>query len=114
MRKDMKFMMGLAAFALLAACQGPNEPQASENHVKMAKLCVDAGGEAMHCECQAAKVDELVSSQAIDPAVQRALILQAEGKEDEADALLLSLPYDQRFEQPSMVAEAMLACDAPG
>ena len=41
------------------------------------------------------------------------LILQAQGKEDEADAIMLALPYNERFEHPSLVAERQLECDSP-
>jgi hypothetical protein len=113
MGKRMTFLTGLAALALLAGCGGESKPPPSPAHAQMAKLCVDGGGEQAHCECQAAKVDELLANNAIGQDIQRALILQAEGKEDEADEIMLGLPYDQRFEQPSLVAAAQLECETP-
>lgn len=109
----MKRLPALAAMVLgLSAC-GESEPPPSAQHVEYTKLCVDAGGEQAHCECQATKIDELLTAGAINPKVQEALILQAQGKEDEADAIMLALPYNERFEHPSLVAERQLECDAP-
>jgi hypothetical protein len=109
-------MARIAALAILAlaasACGGESKPPPSAEHVEMAKLCVDGGGDQAHCECQATKVDELLEAQAINPQIQRALILQAQGKEDEADQIMLALPYNERFEHTSLVAEKQLECEA--
>lgn len=102
----------IVAAMLLAAGCAPSQPPPSEGHVRMAKACVAGGGEKAHCECEATKVDELLASNSIDPEVAQALILQAEGKEDEADKVMLSVEYTKRFEQSALVAEEKLKCVA--
>jgi hypothetical protein len=105
---------GLAAVVLLVACNAQEQPPAaSEQHVQMAKICVKNGGDTAHCECQATKLDELLNAQEIDPAVYKALILQAEGKEDEAEQAFMALDYDARFKQSTLAGEAMVSCDTP-
>lgn len=108
----MKRVPALMVLLLAAAC-GDSKPAPSAEHVEMTKLCVDAGGEQAHCECQATKIDELVVSGEVNPDLRKAMLLMAQGKEDEADQVMLSLPYDQRFEHSSLVAERQLECDAP-
>lgn len=107
----MARVLTLTAMALALAACGETKPPQSAEHVEMTKLCVDAGGEQAHCECQATKVDELLQAGAINPDVRKALLLQAQGKEDEADAVMLALPYNERFEHPSLVAEKQLECE---
>jgi len=109
----MTRLPALAAMVLAITACGESKPPASAEHVEYTKLCVDAGGEQGHCECQATKVDELLTAGVINPKIQEALILQAQGKEDEADAIMLALPYNERFEHPSLVAARQLECDAP-
>jgi len=102
----------IVAVMLLAAGCAPSQPPPSEDHVRLAKACVAGGGDKAHCECEATKVDDLLASGSIDPEVAQALILQAEGKEDEADKIMLGVEYRKRFEQPSLVAEEKLKCVA--
>jgi hypothetical protein len=97
---------------LLAAC-GEAKPPSAE-HVALAKACVADGGTAEQCECQAAKVDDLLKSGEISAEVLKAQVLQAQGKEDEADAIMAALPDNVRFEQPSRIAEAQLSCHPAG
>ena len=59
------------------------------------------------------KLDELLDAQEIDPAVYKALILQAEGKEEEAEQAFMALDYDARFKQSTLAGEAMVSCDTP-
>ncbi|MBK8839105.1 MAG: hypothetical protein IPO30_10500 [Hyphomonadaceae bacterium] len=103
--------LALAAIVVAVSACGESKPPQSPEHLELAKLCVDGGGEQPHCECQATKVDELLAAGEISPQIQRALILQAQGKEDEADAIMLSLPYDERFEHSSLVAARQLECE---
>ena len=109
----MARVLALAAMVLAVSACGESTPPLSAEHVELAKLCVDGGGEQAHCECQATKVDELLAAGEINPKIQEALILQAQGKEDEADAIMLALPYDERFEHPSLVAARQLECETP-
>ncbi len=107
----MARVLALAAMGLAVAACGESEPPPSPEHMKLAKLCVDGGGDQAHCECQATKVDELLAAGEINPRIQKALILSAQGKEDEADRIMLSLPYNERFEHPSLVAARQLECE---
>jgi hypothetical protein len=127
--------LALASVSLVAAC-GETKPALSEAHVRMAKLCVDIGGEKAVCDCQAAKVDELVASNQVDAAIQKSLILQAEAdalslemakatnpkvaeaariklaeKESELEDAFTTLSYDERFRQSALVGEKQLECD---
>ncbi|RYG30355.1 MAG: hypothetical protein EON93_14990, partial [Burkholderiales bacterium] len=90
----MMRLPALAVMVLAVTACGESKPPLSAEHVEYTKLCVDAGGDRTHCECQATKVDELTTSGEINPKVREALILQAQGKEDEADAIMLALPYN--------------------
>jgi hypothetical protein len=108
----MNVMGVVAAVALLVGCNDGDKPQPpSEQHVQMTKICVANGGDAAHCECQATKLDELLDASEIDPAVYKALILQAEGKDDEAEEAFMALDYDSRFKQSTLAGEAMVSCD---
>ena len=109
----MRIAFTIAALALLAAGCGESKPPPSEAHVALAKACVEGGGEAALCECQAAKVDELVASGGVSAEVQQALVLQAKGQEDAADEIMQKLPPEDLFNQPSLIATAQLECHAP-
>lgn len=111
MGKRMNVMTVVAAVVLLVACNDNKAPPPSEQHVEMTKICVINGGDQAHCECQATKLDELVAASEIDPVVYKALILQAQGKDDEAEAAFMSLDYDSRFKQSTLAGEAMVSCD---
>ncbi len=113
MGKRMNVMTVVAAVALLVACNGQEQAAPpSEQHAEMTKICITNGGDQAHCECQATKLDELVAASEIDPVVYKALILQAQGKDDEAEAAFMSLDYDSRFKQSTLAGEAMVSCDA--
>lgn len=109
----MTRVLALAAMVLAVTACGESKPPPSAEHVEYTKLCVDAGGEQAHCDCQATKLDELLASGAINPDIQKAMLLSAQGKEDEADAVLAALPQNEQFEHASLVAEKQLECDAP-
>lgn len=98
---------------LLAAACGESKPPPTAEHTQLIKACVSGGGDQTHCECQATKLDELVAAKEIDPAVYRMMILQAEGKDEEAEAAYSALDYSQAL-QPATAGEAMAACDAGG
>lgn len=100
--------------AVVAAGCGVAPPPPSEAHVAFAKACVAAGDAAAVCECRATRIDALVADGSVSAEVQRALLLQSQGKEDEADAIMLTLPPGDLLHQPSLIAEAQLACAAPG
>lgn len=104
---------GVVLGALLGGC-GEATPPLSEAHVSLAKTCVADGGEAAVCECEATKIDELVTQGLVSKDVQQALVLQSEGKETEANEIMLKLPPSDLLHQPSLIAEARLKCHAPG
>lgn len=109
----MNRMLALIAIGLLVACSPPDQPAApSEQHVQLARACVSSGGDKAHCECQASKLDELLEAGTIDLTVYKALVLQAEGKEEEAEKAFMALDYDARFKQSTLAGEAMVSCDA--
>jgi hypothetical protein len=102
----------LVGVLVVGGC-GEAKPPVSEAHVALAKACVEGGGEATLCECQATKVDELVTAGDVSREVQEALVLQARGQEDAANEIMLKLPPDDLFNQPSMIAKAQLECHTP-
>jgi len=102
----------LSAMALALAACGDNKPAASAEHAQFAKACVAGGTDQAHCECQATKLDGLLAAAEIKPEVYKVLILQAEGKDDEAEAAYLALAYEDRL-QPVHAGEAMASCDTP-
>ena len=109
----MRIAFTVVALAVLAAGCGESKPPPSEAHVALAQGVCEGGGEAALCECQAAKVDELVKSGDVSADVQQALVLQAKGEEDAANEIMLKLPPDDLFNQPSKIAKAQLECHAP-
>ncbi len=108
----MKWLV-LAGAVLVAGC-GEVTPPLSEAHVAFTKACVAAGDAAAVCTCRATRIDALVADGLVSEEVQRALLLQSQGKEDEADAIMVTLPPGDLLHQPSLIAEAQLACVAPG
>jgi len=108
----MRAVIFLTSLALLAAC-GESEPPPSAEHVAFTEACTAGGGDPAMCECRASKIDELVAGADVSPEVQQAFLLQEQGKEDEADAIMQGLPPNVLFEQPSRIAEAQLECHKP-
>lgn len=106
----MKWLV-LAGVVLVAGCGEAMLPP-SETHVAFTKACVAGGDAADVCECRATKIDALVADGSVSEEVQRAFLLQAQGKEDEADAIMVTLPPGDLLHQPSLIAEAQLACAA--
>lgn len=110
----MRIVVAIGALVVLAGCGGSaSPPPPSEAHVALASACVAGGGDKALCECQASKVDELVKSGVVSAEVQQALVLQAKGQEDAADAIMLKLPPSDLLNQPSLIAQAQLECHAP-
>ena len=109
----MRIAFTIAALGVLAAGCGESVPPPSKAHVALAEACVEGGGEAALCECQATKVDELVTSGGVSAEVQQALVLQAKGEEDAANDIMLKLLPEDLFNQPSLIAKAQLECHTP-
>lgn len=105
----MRALVFTACLALLAAC-GESRPAPSPEHVAFTEACMASGGDPGMCECRAGKIDELVAAADVSPEVQRAVLLQEQGREEEADAIMQALPPNVLFEQPSRIAEAQLEC----
>lgn len=109
----MKRVLGALAGLALGACGGEAVPPPSEAHVAFSKACVAGGGTDALCECQAAKIDELVSSGELSPEFQRAVLLQEQGQDDAADAIMQTLDVHQLFNQISRVGDAKQGCVQP-
>jgi hypothetical protein len=102
--------LGFAAVFALAACGETPPPPPSEAHVAFAKACVAGGGTGEQCECRAGKIDALVTSGELSADFQRAVLLQEEGKEEEAEAIMQTLGIDESFRQLTRVGDAQLEC----
>lgn len=104
----MKWLV-LAGAVVSVGC-GEATPPPSEAHVAFTKACVAGGDAADVCECRASKIDALVADGSVSAQVQQAFLLQAQGKEEEADAIMVTLPPGDLLHQPSLIAEAQLSC----
>lgn len=108
----MKWVLAAGVLAL-AGCGGESKPPPSEAHVAFSKACVAGGGTDASCECQAAAIDALVASGELSPEFQKAVLLQEQGQDDAADAIMQTLDVHQLFNQISSVGEAKQGCAAP-
>lgn len=107
--------LGIVAITLLAAaCGGDAKPAPSESATRLTKACLDGGGDPANCECQGAKLDELVADANISADVIQAHLLSTEGKDEEADAIMAKVSPKEFFEGLSAVGEVMHQCDAAG
>ena len=109
----MKWVGAVAMAGLLAACGETPPPPPSEAHVAFSKACIAGGGTDASCGCQADKIDALVASGEISPEFQKAVLLQEQGQDDAADAIMQTLDVHQLFNQISSVGDAKQSCAAP-
>lgn len=105
-------VLGLGLAVTIAGC-GESKPPPSVEHVAFTEACTASGGEAAMCECRATKIDELLAAQEISPEVRDAFLLQEQGKEDEADAIMQTLSPGDLLHQPSAIATAQQECVTP-
>lgn len=100
----MKLAMFAAAATLaLAACQEDKAQKA------LVDSCVADGLNQKTCTCLATETKKQV-----DPEVYEAMALAAQGKEDEANALMEKMPIEKRFSVASGITSAMGACAVEG
>jgi hypothetical protein len=97
---------------ILAASCGPKEEPKSPEHAALLKVCKDGGTPETACTCIADKTDELLKEEKISPEMYRALVLQAEGKVDESNAIMETMDIHQKFAQVTAVGEVNAACAA--
>lgn len=107
-------LLGMLVGALVASgCGDSSPPPPSAAHIAFARACVTAGGAGEQCECRAGKIDALVTSGELTPDFQRAVLLQEQGKEEEAEAIMQTMGVDESFRQLTRVGDAQLECHAP-
>jgi hypothetical protein len=95
----MKNVILAAAAALaLAACQ-------DKATVAMVKGCMNDGYEEKTCNCLAKE-----SKATMDKDAYAAMGLIAQGKEDEANALMEKMPIDKKFSVATGIVQAMDKC----
>jgi hypothetical protein len=109
----LKWLGAAAAVAVLAGCGEAAPPPPSEAHIAFAKACVAGGGDGEQCECRAGKIDALVTTGELSAEFQRAVLLQEQGKEDEAEAIMQTMGIDESFKQLTRVGDAQLECHEP-
>jgi hypothetical protein len=102
-------LLGAAAALGLAACGEASKPKTAE-HVALVKYCKSDGGKEKDCECAADKTDELLEQNLITPKMYEALVLQAQGKIEESDAIMETMDIHQKFAQVTAVGDASAAC----
>ena len=79
----------------------------------LVKYCKSDGGNQKDCECVADKTDELLAQDVITPKMYEALVLQAQGKIEESDAIMEAMDIHQKFAQVTAVGDANAACASP-
>jgi hypothetical protein len=105
-------LLGAAAALSLAACGEASKPKTPE-HVALVKYCKSDGGKQKDCECVADKTDELLAQDLITPKMYEALVLQAQGKIEESDAIMEAMDIHQKFAQVTAAGDANAACAGP-
>ncbi|HVY87773.1 MAG TPA: hypothetical protein VG942_02840 [Hyphomonadaceae bacterium] len=93
----MKKILVVTAIALLAAACGDNGKTA------MVNKCVKEGQSQKVCDCIVAKMEK-----SVDKDVFRAMTLDAEGKTEESEKLMKSLPAEKQMS--AMGALSALEC----
>jgi hypothetical protein len=84
----IRMVMGVAAVALLATACGAGGGKAA-----IVAKCVKEDGQSQKvCQCMADKVEK-----AVDKDVFRAIVLEAEGKVEESEKLMASLPMEKQM-----------------
>jgi hypothetical protein len=84
----IRMVVGVAAAALLAAACGA----AGGGKGVLVAQCVKEGQPQKQCQCMADKVEK-----AVDKDVFRAMVLEAEGKVEESEKLMASLPMEKQM-----------------
>jgi hypothetical protein len=100
--------LGVALLGL-AACGEASKPKTAE-HVALVKYCKSDGGKQKDCECAADKTEELLAQNVISQDMYKALVLEAQGKIEESQAIIESMDVHQQFGQVTAVGDAKMAC----
>lgn len=96
--------VGVIAFS---ACGEAGTPE----HAALVGFCRSDGGKQPACTCAADRTVQLFKDNRISPDMFRALVLEAEGKADEAEAILQTMSIDEKFAQVTAIGEAKAGCD---
>lgn len=94
-------LLAAAGMLVLAACGGPNKA--------LVDSCVADGMKKGDCACLATEAEKQM-----DKDVFAAVVLQAEGKEDEANAMMEKMPIEKRFSVATGIISVMGACAVEG
>jgi len=94
-----RFVLAAAAVLLLAACG------AGGGKAAMVKSCVKEGEDKKTCECVATELEKNA-----DKDVFKALVLQSQGKNEEAEKIMNALPMEKQFSAASAAMGAMMKC----
>jgi hypothetical protein len=105
-------MIRIAVTACVAALAGSACGEAgTPEHAALVRFCQSDGGKKQVCTCAADKTEQLLKDNAISPEMFRALVLEAQGKADESDAILETMSIDEKFAQVTAIGEAKAECD---
>jgi hypothetical protein len=96
------------AISAVSACGGATN---TAEHAALVKFCESGGGKRQVCSCAADRTEQLVKEAAISSDMFRALVLEAQGRAEEADAILESMSIDEKFRQVAAIGEAKVSCD---
>ena len=100
-------LAGCLALLAGSACGEAGTPE----HAALVRFCQSDGGKKQACTCAADKTEQLLKDNAISPDMFRALVLEAQGKPDESDAILEAMSIDEKFAQVTAIGEAKASCD---
>ena len=93
----------------LGACGEAAKPKTPE-HAALVKYCKTDGGNQKTCECAADKTDELLAQNVISPEMYKALVLEAQGKVEESEAIIEAMNIHEQFAQVTAVGDAKMSC----
>jgi hypothetical protein len=95
----------------LACLTGSCGDAGSSEHAALVKFCQSDGAKAAICTCAADKIEGLLEQKAISSEMFRALVLEAQGKPEDSDAILADMTIDEKFTQVTAIGEARASCD---
>jgi hypothetical protein len=90
-------LLAATGLLVLAACSGPNKA--------LVDSCIADGMDKSTCECLATEAEKQM-----DEDVFGAVVLMAEGKEEEANAMMEQMPIEKRFSVATGMISVMGAC----
>lgn len=95
-----RFVLAAAAVLMAASCGAAGGGKAA-----MVKSCVKEGEDKKTCECVATELEKNA-----DKDVFKALVLQSQGKNEEAEKIMNALPMEKQFSAASAAMGAMMKC----